>query len=155
MTAPLPKEAGEGFGGAAQLEIVAGKEQVFVDEADLEVAVVHPFHAQGPAFLDVIEFGDDASAAVHVLADQRGAGLGAGFRRQVELEVVLDQGLEDSGLIRWDRRSMTASVSSQERASSSRAGPVTTAGPVARRQTGVVEGELEEELVVFRGRPLR
>ena len=57
------EQAGEHFGGLAQLYVIAGNEEVLVDDADLEVAVVHLLDAHLPAFMHFAVAGDDADAA--------------------------------------------------------------------------------------------
>jgi hypothetical protein len=54
MTAPAVKRSARISAVRLSLQEVAGKQQVLVDHADFQVAMVHALDAQGPAFLNVI-----------------------------------------------------------------------------------------------------
>jgi hypothetical protein len=116
------EQAGQRFGRALELQEVAGEQQILVDQADLQVAVVHALDAQDPAFLDVVELGHHARSGRDMGGDQLGAGAGLVLAGQVDGQVVTTMDCSTSGLMMCDRRSITASVASQERASASRPG---------------------------------
>ena len=51
---------GQGFSHASELDEITGKQQIFVDQANFEVAVMHAFDAQCPALLNIVETGNES-----------------------------------------------------------------------------------------------
>ena len=93
------EQAAEEVGGFLELGVVAGDQEVGVDDADLEVAVVHALEAELPAFAGVVVTRDEDDAVAFVLADDGSdgvrAGAGGSFAAEVEAEVVAQDGVQD------------------------------------------------------------
>jgi hypothetical protein len=111
ITAPFAHEPGDHLRRAANLQIVAGQQEVLVDAPAAQIAVSHADNDEHPALVFFVEAGFDANFAGKLRRNPCGAVACRGLARGVDFDVVGQQGMQHFAVDEIGHAAITASDS--------------------------------------------